>query len=150
MTRKKEKMKGIEIPEKCGRADKYEITAILYHDENEEALMRECKIFITEEDYKDNKPFITVSGNMNPTLLLFPDEYNIGIGCLTYDLVEAELVHCYDEGACAVVVSKVVNASDTVWKDSEVDRAVYLEIKPKIVTVDDGVINVGETGETNE
>ncbi len=150
MTEQKEKMKGIEIPEKCGRADKYEITAILYHDENEEAPMKECKIFITEEDYKDNKLFITVSGNMNPTLLLFPDEYNIGIGCLTYDLVEAELVHRYGEDAYAVVVSKVVNASDTVWKDSEVDRAVYLEIKPKIVTVDDGVINVGETDETNK
>lgn len=150
MTGQKEKIKGIEIPEKCGRAEMYEITAILYHDENKDAPMKECKIFITEEDYKDNKPFVTVSGNMNPTLLLFPDEYNIGIGCLTYDLVDAELIYSYDEDARAIVVSEVVNASDTVWKNSEVDRTVYFEIKPKIVTVDDGVINVGETEETNE
>lgn len=149
MTELKEKIKGIEIPEKCGRAEKYELTAILYHDENKDAPMKECKIFITEEDYKDNKPFITVSGNMNPTLLLFPDEYNIGIGCLTYDLVDAELIDPYDD-ACAVVVSKVVNASDTVWRSSDVDRTVYLKIKPDIVTIDDSGINIGETDETNE
>lgn len=61
MTGQKEKIRGIEIPENCGRAEKYETTAILYHDENKDAPMKECKIFITEEDYKDNKPFITVS-----------------------------------------------------------------------------------------
>ena len=126
-------VKGIKIPEVCGRAEKYDLTAIMYHDENAETEMKECAIFITEEDYKDNKIFVTVSGNMNPTLVLFPDEYNIGIGCLEYDLVEAELVHPYREDGYAVVVSEVVNAADTVWTKSEVERASYLTVKPKIV-----------------
>ena len=134
------KVKGIKIPEDCGRAEKYDLTAIMYHDENAETEMKECAIFITEEDYKDNKIFVTVSGNMNPTLVLFPDEYNIGIGCLEYDLVEAALVYPYREDGYAVVVSKVVNAADTVWTNSEVDRASYLAVKPKIVIeTNDGI-----------
>ena len=96
----KNKIKGIMIPEECGNAEKYEFTAIMYHNENSDAPVNECAIFITEEDYKDNKPFITVSGNMNPTLFMFPDEQNEGIGCLEYDLVEAELVLPYKEDGC--------------------------------------------------
>ena len=126
-------VKGIKIPEVCGRAEKYELTAIMYHDENAEAEMKECAIFITEEDYKDNKIFVTVSGNMNPALILFPDEYNDGIGCFEYDLVEAELTRPYRVDGYAIVISTVVNASDTVWTKSEVDRASYLAVKPKMV-----------------
>lgn len=128
-----EKMKGIKIPEECGKAEKYALTAIMYHDENVDAEMKECAVFITEEDYQDNKIFVTVSGNKNPTLLMFPDEYNIGIGYLEYDLVEAGLTRPYRDDGYAVVVSKVVNAADTVWSNSNVDRASYLTVKPKIV-----------------
>ena len=60
------KIKGIKIPKECGKAEKYELTAIMYHDENVDAEMKECTVFITEEDYKDGKIFVTVSGNMNP------------------------------------------------------------------------------------
>ena len=82
---KEKNLKGIKIPEVCGRAEKYALTAIMYHDENKEAEMKECAIFITEEDYQDNKIYVTVSGNMNPTLVLFPDEYNkCTIGYLGY------------------------------------------------------------------
>lgn len=102
--------------------------------------MKECAIFITEEDYEDNKIFVTVSGNMNPTLLLFPDEYNIGIGYLECDLVEAGLTRPYREDGYAVVVSKVVNAADTVWSNSDVDRISYLKIQPQIVVeTNDGI-----------
>ena len=140
MTNEK-KMKGIKIPEECGKAEKYALTAIMYHDENADNEMKECAVFITEEDYEDNKIFVTVSGNMNPTLVLFPDEYNIGIGCWKYDLVDAELVYPYREDGYAVVVSKVVNDTDTVWTKSEVDRASYLAVKPKIVfETNDGII----------
>lgn len=125
--------KGIKIPEECGKAQKYELTAIMYHDENVDAYLKECAVFITEEDYEDNKIFVTVSGNMNPTLLMFPDEYNSGIGCLELDLVEAGLTRSYREDGYAVVISEVVNNTDTVWTSSNVDRASYLAVKPKIV-----------------
>ena len=139
MTNEK-KMKGIKIPKECGKAEKYKLTAIMYHDENVDTEMKECAIFITEEDYEDNKIFVTVSGNMNPTLLLFPDEYNIGIGYLEYDLVEAGLTRPYREDGYAVVVSKVVNAADTVWSNSDVDRISYLKIQPQIVVeTNDGI-----------
>ena len=128
------KIKGIKIPEECGKAQKYELTAIMYHDENVvDADMKACAVFITEEDYKDGKIFVTVSGNMNPTLLMFPNEYNSGIGCLEYDLVEAGLTHPYRDDGYAVVVSEVVNSTDTVWTSSNVDRESYLTVKPKIV-----------------
>ena len=134
------KIKGIKIPKECGKAEKYELTAIMYHDENVDAEMKECTVFITEEDYKDGKIFVTVSGNMNPTLVLFPDEYNIGIGYLEYDLVEAGLTRSYREDGYAVVVSKVVNATDTVWSNSDVDRTAYLKIQPQIVVeTNDGI-----------
>lgn len=139
MTNEK-KMKGIKIPEECGKAEKYALTAIMYNDENVDTEMKECAVFITEEDYEDNKIFVTVSGNMNPTLLMFPDEYNIGIGYLEYDLVEAGLTRSYREDGYAVVVSRVVNAADTVWSSIDVDRASYLAIKPKIVIeTNDGI-----------
>ena len=81
---------------------------------------------------------------MNPTLLLFPDEANEGMGCLEYDLVDAGLVHIQGD-VNAIVVSEVVNASDTVWENGEVDREVYLVVKPKVVSEVDNTISIEET-----
>ncbi len=131
MSEDKKKVVGIMIPEECGKADKYELTAIMYFSEGIEEAVKEYSVFITEEDYEENKIFTSILSNMNPTLLLFPDEVNAGMGSLEYDLVEAGLIHTEND-VNAIVVSEIVNASDTVWNSSEVEREVYLAIKAKV------------------
>ena len=138
------KIVGIMIPEECGKADKYELTAIMYNAEGADEPEKGYSVFITTEDYEENKVFTTIKGNMNPTLLLFPDDANEGMGSLEYDLVEAGLVHTQD-AVNAIVVSEVVNASDTVWQNSEVGREVYLAVKPKVVSEVDNTISIEET-----
>ena len=78
---------------------------------------------------------------MNHTLLLFPDEENAGMGSLEDDLVEAGLIREQNDMK-AIVVSEVVNACETEWKSSEVDREMYLAIKPKVVNEMDNVISI--------
>ena len=138
------KVVGILIPEECGKADKYELTAIMYNVEGTDETEKEYSVFITTEEYEENKVFTTIKGNMNPTLLLFPDEANEGMGCLEYDIVEAGLVHIQDN-VNVIVVSEIVNASDTTWKNSEVEREVYLTIKAKKVCEVDNTISIEET-----
>ena len=144
MSEDNKKVVGILIPEECGKADKYELTAIMYNVESTDGPEKEYKVFITTEDYEENKLFTTLKGNMNPTLLLFPDEANEGMGCLEYDLVEAGLVHAQAD-VNAIIVSEVVNASDTVWENGEVEREVYLTVKPKVVSEVDNTISIEET-----
>lgn len=108
MSEDKKKVVGIMIPDECGKADKYELTAIMYYDESSVETEKEYNVFITKEDYEANKPFTSIKSNMNPTLLLFPDDDNRGIGCFTYDLVEAGLIDSQD-GMNAIVVSEVVD-----------------------------------------
>ena len=140
------KVVGIMIPEECGKADKYELTAIMYNEEGTDGTVNEYSVFIASEDYEENKPFTTIKGNMNPTLLLFPDEENVGMGSLEYDLVEAGLIHKQDD-VNAIVVSEVVNASDAVWINSELVREVYLASKPKVVNEVDNVISIVENAD---
>lgn len=138
------KIVGIMIPEECGKAEKYELTAIMYNVEGADESEKEYSVFISTEDYEENKVFTIIKSNMNPTLLLFPDEANEGMGCLEYDLVDAGLVHIQGD-VNAIVVSEVVNASDTVWENGEVDREVYLAVKPKVVSEVDNTISIEET-----
>lgn len=140
------KIEGIMIPEECGKADKYEFTAITYNEEDADEPVNEYSVFIVSKDYEENKPFTTIKGNMNPTLLLFPDEENAGMGSLEYDLVEAGLIHKQDD-VNAIIVSEVVNASDTVWINSELDREVYLACKSKVINEVDNVISIEEDAE---
>lgn len=132
------------IPDECGKAEKYELTAIMYNVEGADESEKEYSVFISTEDYEENKVFTIIKSNMNPTLLLFPDEANEGMGCLEYDLVDAGLVHIQGD-VNAIVVSEVVNASDTVWENGEVDREVYLAVKPKVVSEVDNTISIEET-----
>lgn len=138
------KIVGIMIPEECGKAEKYELTAIMYNVEGADEPEKEYSVFISTEDYEESKVFTIIKSNMNPTLLLFPDEANEGMGCLEYDLVDAGLVHIQGD-VNAIVVSEVVNASDTVWENGEVDREVYLAVKPKVVSEVDNTISIEET-----
>lgn len=138
------KIVGIMIPEECGKAEKYELTAIMYNVEGADEPEKEYSVFISSEDYEENKVFTIIKSNMNPTLLLFPDEANEGMGCLEYDLVDAGLVHIQGD-VNAIVVSEVVNASDTVWENGEVDREVYLAVKPKVVSEVDNTISIEGT-----
>ena len=78
---------------------------------------------------------------MNPTLLLFSDEENASMGSLEYDLVEAGLI-CEQDDMKAIVVSEVVNACETEWKGSEIDRELYLAVEPKVVNEVDNVISI--------
>ena len=124
------------IPKECGSADMYEVTAIMYDEEGSNEPEVEYRVFITDKDYADNKPFASIKANIQPTLLLYPDDEHLEIGYFIYDLVDAEFIHEKDN-VSAIVVSEVVNASDTVWKNSETDRTSYLEIRPKFV-IDEG------------
>lgn len=137
------KIIGIMIPDECGKADKYELTAIMYNEEGTDEPVKEYSVFITNEDYEENKVFTTIKSNMYPTLLLFPDDENEGIGSLEYDLVDAGLIHEKDD-VSAIVVSEVVNATDTVWNNSEVNRETYLVVTPKVVSEVNNTISIGE------
>ena len=114
MAETKQSIVGIAIPEECGKADMYEITAIMYHDDNSDAGETEYQVFITKEDFEKSTPFATIKANMNPEILLYPDEEHEGIGFLQYDLVESEQVDVTG-GLNAIIVSEVVNDSDTRW-----------------------------------
>ena len=48
------------IPEECGKADKYELTAIMYNVEGTDETEKEYSVFITNEDCEENKVFTTI------------------------------------------------------------------------------------------
>ena len=124
MAETKQSIVGIAIPEECGKADMYEITAILYHDDNSDVDETEYQVFITKEDFEKSTPFATIKANMNPEILLYPDEEHEGMGFLQYDLVELERVSSVDD-LNVIIVSEVVNDSDTKWIISESDYAIH-------------------------
>ena len=138
MAETKQSIVGIAIPEECGKADMYEITAIMYHDDNSDKEESEYQIFITKEDYEKSTPFATIKANMNPEILLYPDEEHEGIGFLQYDLVESEQVDVTG-GLNAIIVSEVVNDSDTRWIMSENS---YADVKAKTVRMNDEEITI--------
>lgn len=138
MAEAKQSIVGIAIPEECGKAEMYEIIAIMYHDDNTDKEESEYQIFITKEDYEKSTPFATIKANMNPEILLYPDEEHEGIGFLQYDLVESEQVDVTG-GLNAIIVSEVVNDSDTRWIMSENS---YADVKAKIVRMNDEEITI--------
>ena len=138
MAEAKQSIVGIAIPEECGKAEMYEITAIMYHDDNTDKEESEYQIFITKEEYEKSTPFATIKANMNPEILLYPDEEREGIGFLQYDLVESEQVDVTG-GLNAIIVSEVVNDSDTRWIMSENS---YADVKAKTVRMNDEEITI--------
>lgn len=138
MAETKQSIVGIAIPEECGKADMYEITAILYHDDNSDADETEYQVFITKEDFEKSTPFATIKANMNPEILLYPDEEHEGMGFLQYDLVESERVDTTGD-INAIVVSEIVDDSDTKWIMHEND---YTGIEAKFVRMNDEEITV--------
>ena len=74
MAETKQSIVGIAIPEECGKVNMYEISAILYHDDNSDMAETEYQVFITKEDFEKSAPFATIKANMNPEILLYPDE----------------------------------------------------------------------------
>ncbi len=126
----KENVKGFVIPTECGTAETYEVIAIMYHCEEDLVPEKEYSIFITREDYNDKKEYTKIVANMNPTLLLLPNEDNAGTGVFEYDLIESDSIHTFRDGACAIIISEVV---DTKWITTEVERETYLSISPKAI-----------------
>lgn len=139
MAETKQSIVGIAIPEECGKADMYEITAIMYHDDNSDAGETEYQVFITKEDFEKSTPFATIKANMNPEILLYPDEEHEGMGFLQYDLVESERVAVARDETKAIIISDVVDDSDTKWIMSEVD---YSNTQAKIVKMNNEEISV--------
>lgn len=133
---------GIVIPEECGKAEKYELTAIMYHDEDSDAAEEEYQVYITEDDYNDDKAFAVLNANMNPEILLYPDEDHESIGCLEYDLVENERIRLSQDGKKSIVVSKILSESESKWIKSADDSSVYLNVQPKTVKEIDNVIEI--------
>ena len=130
---KKKGILGIVIPEECGKAEKYEITAIMYHSDYTDAKSIEYKIFITEKDFENGTPFATIQANMNPEILLYPDEENEGIGCLEYNLVENEKIIQNDAGENAIVISNIVNDSESQWIMNVTDNSAYINVEAKTI-----------------
>lgn len=141
---KKESYKGIEIPTECGSAEMYELLAILFTDENATTTEKKYNVYVTREDFTEGKLFTTIGANMNPELLLYPDVEHEGMGCLQYDLVEAEYVELDANEIPSLVVSDIVGWSDTTWIESGVGRDKYLTIVPKTLSMVDNVISVEE------
>ena len=140
----KENFKGIEIPVECGRAEIYELTAILFSDKNSEEPIKKHLVYITKEDYENNKVFATIEANMNPEILLFPDDEHEGEGCLQYDLVETERIKYNSENVPVIIVEDVVNDSDTSWIRGEMASDTYCRPTPRVVAVVDNVISIEE------
>ena len=138
MAETKQSIVGIAIPKECGKADMYEITAIMYHDDNSDAGETEYQVFITKEDFEKSAPLATIKANMNPEILLYPDEEHEGMGFLQYDLVESERVDTTGD-INAIVVSEIVDDSDTKWIMPEND---YTGIEAKLVRMNDEEITV--------
>ena len=138
MAETKQSIVGIAIPEECGKADMYEITAIMYHDDNSDAGETEYQVFITKEDFEKSTPFATIKANMNPEILLYPDEEHEGMGFLQYDLVESERVDTTGD-INAIVVSEIVDDSDTKWIMPKND---YTGIEAKFVRMNEEEIMV--------
>ena len=130
MSEEANKKIGIVIPEECGKAEEYELTDIMYHDENSDAAEEEYHVYITENDYNDGKAFAVLNANMNPEILLYPDEDHEGIGCLEYDLVENERISLTEDGKKAIIISKVLAESESKWILAAVDNSIYLNVQP--------------------
>lgn len=139
MAETKQSIVGIAIPEECGKADMYEITAIMYHDDNSDAGETEYLVFITKEDFEKSTPFATIKSNMNPEILLYPDEEHEGMGFLQYDLMESEKVTIAKDESKAIIISNVVNDSETKWNMSEVDHS---NVQAKTVKMNDEEISI--------
>lgn len=133
---------GIVIPEECGKAEEYELTAIMYRDENSDAAEEEYQVFITEDDYNEGKAFAVLNANMNPEILLYPDEDHEGIGCLEYDLVENERISLTEDGKKGIIISKVLAESESKWIMAVVDSSSYLNVQPKTVNEINDVIEI--------
>ena len=132
---------GIVIPEECGKAEEYELTAIMYRDENSDAVEEEYQVFITEDDYNEGKAFAVLNANMNPEVLLYPDEDHEGIGCLEYDLVENERISLTEDGKKGIIISKVLAESESKWIMAA-DSSNYLNVQPKTVNEINDVIEI--------
>ncbi len=78
---------GIEIPKECGKAEKYKATIILYDNEKSEREEVEYKIYITEKDFENSTPLITIQANMNPEIQFYPDDGE-DVSYMYYDLEE--------------------------------------------------------------
>lgn len=109
MTETKQSIVGIAIPEECGKADMYEITAIMYYDDNSDVAETEYQVFITKEDFEKLTPFATIKANMNPEILLYPDEEHEGMGFLQYDLVELGRTQMTNEGLALLIEMAIGN-----------------------------------------
>ncbi|MCR5728554.1 MAG: hypothetical protein K6G24_13950 [Lachnospiraceae bacterium] len=139
---KKRNTIGIVIPEECGRAENYEITAIMYHDENSEEKDVEYKIYITEKDFENSTPFATIQANMNPEILLYPDEENEGTGCLEYDLVETGRIVKNEADENIIIISNIVNDSESQWIMTVTDTSAYINIPPKTIRENDNNLEI--------
>lgn len=141
MAEAKQSIVGIAIPEECGKAEMYEITAIMYHDANSDKEEIEYQVFITKEDFEKAAPFATIKANMNPEVLLFPDDKHEGIGCLQYDLVEASRIRDTEDGKNAIIISELVDESDSRWIMVE-DNCI--DVQTKTVRMNDNEISIDE------
>ena len=141
MAETKQSIVGIAIPEECGKADMYEITAIMYHDDNSDAGETEYQVFITKEDFEKSTPFATIKANMNPEILLFPDDEHEEIGCLQYDLVEAARIRETKDGKRTIIVSELVDDSDSKWIMA---GNIYIDAQAKTVRMNDNEISIDE------
>lgn len=117
----------------------YELTAIMYHDDNSDNAEVEYQVFITKENFEKSTPFTNIKANMNPEVLLFPDDEHEGIGCLQYDLVEASRIKETEDGRKSIIVSELINNSVPKWIMSEVN---YNDAQAKIVRMNDNEISI--------
>lgn len=133
---------GLVIPEECGKAEKYDFVAIIYHDENSTQEEEEYQVFITEKDLADSKAYTTIHANMNPEIVLYPDDDHEGVGCLEYDLVQNERIKTTKEGIKAIIVSTIVDSSDSKWKVSGTVSSDYITIVPRKIREDGNELTI--------
>lgn len=124
--------KGIEIPVECGKSGYTDKIVVMYQDMNKEQLGNKCNIYITEEDYKDGKPFATVVANINPIIFEYFNEDDLERGkCI----VQGELFDNSEYSNCGSKELDIIisNLGEYAWEYTTLAREEYLSIVPKRV-----------------
>lgn len=124
-------LKGIEIPEECGKVECTDAIFIMYQDMNKEQFGRRYNVYITKEDFNSKKPFTYFFSNMNPMVVVHEtEEATDGRGFVDWDLVDFEVV-IEDGSDYAIIVAEI--GFDYKWLYTTLERQEYLSVTPKTV-----------------
>ena len=132
-------LKGIEIPVECGKVECTDAIFIMYQDMSKEQLGSKYNVYITEEDFKDKKPFTSFISNMNPMVVVYEkEEASDGKQFVDWCLADVEAI-IEGDSDYAIIVTKM--GFDYKWCYTTLERHEYLSVTPKsVLKYGDGLV----------